>query len=112
MKDFNMRQLGSLLNIEDGQMKINYIAAGLAYLFMALVAVVFIQPHLSSQLSYLQYFLYGSLLGVCVYGIYDMTNMATLKGYTWAFAAADIAWGSFLYGIVFLVISWNHFRSA
>lgn len=38
----------------------------------------------------------GALLGLCMYGLYDLTNYATLSRYTLRFALTDIAWGSFL----------------
>ena len=37
----------------------------------------------------------GALLGVCAYATYDLTNYATLKGYTLALALKDLAWGTF-----------------
>ncbi len=38
----------------------------------------------------------GALLGALAYMTYDMTNLATLKGYPAILAAVDIAWGTFL----------------
>lgn len=35
----------------------------------------------------------GALLGLVAYGTYDITNLATLKGWTVMVAVADIAWG-------------------
>jgi uncharacterized membrane protein len=40
--------------------------------------------------------LLGALLGLFGYGTYDLTNLATLKGYPPLLAAVDIAWGTFL----------------
>ena len=40
------------------------------------------------------------LLGLCVYAVYDFTNLATLKGYDWRFAVADSLWGGVLFPIV------------
>ena len=36
----------------------------------------------------------GALLGALVYGVYEATNMATLKGWTWSMVAADVAGGA------------------
>ncbi len=36
----------------------------------------------------------GALLGALVYGAYEMTNMATLKGWSWSMVAADMAGGA------------------
>jgi uncharacterized membrane protein len=42
----------------------------------------------------------GALLGLLAYGTYDITNLAVLKGYTVTLAMVDIAWGTFLSGLV------------
>jgi uncharacterized membrane protein len=39
----------------------------------------------------------GAALGAVVYGVYDMTNHATLKNYTLSYAVADWIWGTFLF---------------
>ena len=40
----------------------------------------------------------GALFGGCVYGVYNLTNMATLPGYSWGLVAVDTAWGAALFG--------------
>jgi uncharacterized membrane protein len=44
------------------------------------------------------------LLGLCVYAVYDFTNLATLTNYDWRFAAADSLWGGVLFATVFTVV--------
>ena len=36
----------------------------------------------------------GALLGLSMYGLYDLTNLATLKGWTYEMALMDTAWGT------------------
>ena len=36
----------------------------------------------------------GALFGLMAYGTYDLTNMATLKPWTWKLAGMDMAWGT------------------
>ncbi len=36
----------------------------------------------------------GALLGLSMYGLYDLTNLATLKGWTYEMAIKDTAWGT------------------
>ncbi len=43
-------------------------------------------------------FVDGALLGLCAYGAYEATNLATLKGWTIGMAAMDTAWGALLSG--------------
>ena len=45
--------------------------------------------------SYKQAFVYG----LCIYGVYDFTTLALLKGYDWKFAVADTLWGGILFVI-------------
>ena len=36
----------------------------------------------------------SALLGLVVYGVYDMTNLATLRGWSLKLALSDVAWGT------------------
>ncbi len=38
----------------------------------------------------------AALVGLVVYATYDLTNMATLKQWSWALALTDTVWGTFL----------------
>ena len=38
--------------------------------------------------------LYGALFGLCVYAAYDLTNLATLRGWSMALSAVDLLWGA------------------
>ncbi len=40
--------------------------------------------------------LFGALFGLVAYGTYDLTNLATLNGFTVRIAMIDMAWGSFV----------------
>lgn len=41
----------------------------------------------------------GAALGFSMYGLYDLTNYATLERYTLDFALTDIIWGTFLFTV-------------
>ena len=41
----------------------------------------------------------GATLGAAMYGLYDLTNYATLSAYPLDFAVTDIAWGTTLFGL-------------
>ena len=43
--------------------------------------------------------LYGALFGFFSYGVYDFTNMATLRNWTATITAADVVWGTVLTGV-------------
>lgn len=105
MKDFNLRQLAEIGRIENGDFNIQYAAAVGAYFFMALAVAFFVLPQLSVRSGFLSIFMRGALMGLVLYGVYDMTNLAILKSYPLAFVAADMAWGTFLYGLVTYISS-------
>lgn len=43
---------------------------------------------------------HGAALGLLVYGTYDLTNLALLKGWTPGISALDVAWGTFATAVV------------
>ncbi|WP_413557417.1 DUF2177 family protein [Bdellovibrio sp. HCB209] len=104
MKDFNMRQLSELGRIENGQFNVGYGAAVVVYIMMGLAITFFVREKVLEIDSYLHCFAYGAFLGLIVYGIYDFTNLAILKNYPLAFALVDVAWGTFLFGTVTIIV--------
>jgi uncharacterized membrane protein len=38
--------------------------------------------------------LFGALFGFCVYSAYDLTNLATLRGWPLTASIVDLAWGA------------------
>ncbi len=42
----------------------------------------------------------GAAIGLLMYGVYDLTNYATLSRYPTAYALSDMAWGTFLCAVV------------
>ena len=80
-------------NVQKSVMKIRYIPAAIVYLLMAFtVTYLAIVPSKSIQESVQK----GSLVGLAMYGVYDLTNLATFDAWTPRMAIQDIAWGTFL----------------
>lgn len=52
----------------------------------------------------------SALLGLAVYGVYDLTNMATLKAWPAKLALVDVSWGTFVTAVAGLaaygVMAW------
>jgi uncharacterized membrane protein len=52
----------------------------------------------------------GALLGLVTYGVYNLTNMATLKEWTILFGTVDILWGTLAVALgsvfVYLIVPW------
>lgn len=90
-RDFYAGSLGSLMRETP-----DFLAAGIFYLFYIGGIVFFaVMPAESWKGALLR----GAALGLLAYGTYDMTNLATLKGWPWRMAAVDMAWGMALTGL-------------
>lgn len=87
-KDFYRSQIGGLL-LE----RPNWIVAVLFYAFYIVGVVVFVVVPALDAGSWSRALVYGALFGLFCYGTYDLTNLATLKGWSGSLAAADMAWG-------------------
>ena len=88
---FYREQIGSLMLASP-----NFAAAGVFYLFYVIGVVYFaVMPAVSAG-SLVTALVNGALLGLLAYGTYDMTNLATLKGWSLQMSLVDMAWGAFL----------------
>ena len=66
----------------------------LFYLIHAAGIAVFAVPPATAAGSWLAALLYGALFGFCVYAAYDLTNLATLRGWSMVLSLVDLAWGA------------------
>jgi uncharacterized membrane protein len=66
----------------------------LFYLIHAAGIAVFAVPPAIAAGSWSAAVLYGALFGFCVYAAYDLTNLATLRGWSMALSLVDLAWGA------------------
>lgn len=66
----------------------------LFYLIHAAGIAVFAVPPALNAGTWTSALLYGGLFGFCVYAAYDITNLATLRGWPMAVSAVDLAWGA------------------
>ncbi|WP_333630300.1 DUF2177 family protein, partial [Agrobacterium cavarae] len=48
----------------------------------------------------------GAIFGFLAYGTYDMTNLSTLKGWTWRLCVVDIIWGTLLTSLAAAAGAW------
>ncbi|RYE54648.1 MAG: DUF2177 family protein [Hyphomicrobiales bacterium] len=78
--------------------KPNVVPALAFYLFYVVGIVGFaVLPAVSAQ-SWVWAVIAGVALGLLAYGTYDMTNLATLKDWSWKVSAVDLLWGGFVSG--------------
>lgn len=74
----------------------NWTAAGLFYLLYVAGLVFFaVLPGLDAG-AWARAALYAALFGFFCYATYDLTNLATLKGWPVSIVIADLAWGAFV----------------
>ena len=93
-KNFYQSQIGFLLG------PVNWTAAIIFYLLYIVGIVVFaIHPALIAG-SFSKAVIYGALFGFLAYATYDLTNLATIKGWPLLVTVVDLAWGMVLTGSV------------
>ncbi|MCU0790009.1 MAG: DUF2177 family protein [Nitratireductor sp.] len=88
-KGFYQKHIGGMLREE-----FLMAPAALFYLFYTLCLVILVIVPSVKAASPLQAVFLGALLGLCAYGTYDMTNLATLKGWPVIVSVVDMAWGA------------------
>lgn len=84
-------------NIQTSPVTIRW--GGVVLTYVALVALMYwfiIRPRRSIAEAF--------LLGVCVYGVYDGTNYATIRKWQADFAWMDTLWGGSLFALVRTVL--------
>jgi uncharacterized membrane protein len=90
-KGFYRDQLGDLMLPSP-----NFAIAAIFYLFFAVaIAILAVRPGLEAA-SIWTAAGYGALLGLAAYGTYDMTNLATIKGWPLPLTIVDLIWGTVL----------------
>jgi uncharacterized membrane protein len=102
MQGFYIRELGPYARVRGGTILPVYWAAGLVYLLLPLGIVLFALPRVDPANLAASSLLWGGLFGLVVYGVYDMTNMATLERWPTRMVWVDICWGCFLCGVTTL----------
>jgi len=90
-KTFYREQLGDMMLPSP-----NLAIAALFYVFFAgAVVLLAVLPGLKSG-SLTIALVYGAVLGLAAYGTYDITNLATLKGWPLTMSLVDMTWGTFV----------------
>lgn len=86
--------------------RVEPVAAVLFYLLFISGLVFFaVWPAVRAG-DYARALLNGAILGVVVYGSYDLTNQATLRLWSWKITIADMVWGGFASSVAALAGTW------
>ena len=90
-KNFYAANLGELLRKD-----FLLLPSAIFYLmFTAGLVFLAVRPG-QPELSLLNIALYGAVVGMLAYGTYDMTNWATLRGWSSTLSIVDTVWGTVL----------------
>ena len=82
--------------IQSREMRVRLPYAAIVYALMLLVFYVFV---IRKNASVLEAF----ILGFCIYGIFDFTNMALFEEYSIGAAVVDTVWGGALFALLALL---------
>jgi uncharacterized membrane protein len=90
------------MTFTQGGVVMNYASALAAYAILAVGLTWFVVMPLVHA-SYSVIFLNGAFLGLCMYGVYEFTNHATLTGWPLSFLCIDVIWGMFWCGMASVI---------
>ena len=92
MGAFYRSQLALLARMSGDKMAPLWMPALLVYVLLAAGLVLFVIPRTPAPVP--APLLRGALFGLVVYGVYDLTNLSTLRGWPLLLTCVDIAWGA------------------
>jgi uncharacterized membrane protein len=105
MSDFYKGELGSLARRQGDALNPIWWAVVAVYMILPLGIIGFVLPRVSDASPVLSAALWGIVYGVITYGIYDLTNYATLDRWSLRYVVVDIAWGGAICGIATVTAS-------
>lgn len=88
-------------------MKVNIPAALATWALLTAGILIFVLPQTTTQ-GVLSPMLKGGIYGLIVYGVYDLTNLATLRDWPFVVTVFDMLWGICVCALVSL---WMHYVS-
>lgn len=105
MREFYHTQLKTIGRFQDGALAPDWPSALAVWALLVLGIILFVLPRVVTA-PYTHVFFWGALYGLVVYGVYDLTNYATLAAWPLSVVWADILWGMVLNGIVSCFVVW------
>ena len=90
-KDFYRTQLGPLM------LEKPLLGVAVVFYLLYVIGIVYfaVIPALETN-SWVRAMTSGALLGLIAYSTYDLTNLATLRGWSVKLSIVDLSWGSFV----------------
>lgn len=101
LKYFFLKPISEMVkNIQFKIIKPNMEYALPAYILLILSIIIYVLPNIKSDNILLDSIKYGGLLGLIIYGIFDLTNLVMFEKYSFNVAIIDMIWGSILFTLV------------
>ena len=96
MKKFYTAELSKIARLENGKLAPMVPVGLLVYIILAIGIAIFVFPLAKTNVEAI---IFGALIGLVIYGVYDFTNFATLKDFSLRMTLTDLTWGTFLCSI-------------
>lgn len=96
-KHFYLKEIGPLLNLSEGHFQLRWMPTVCVYVALVVGIVLFVLPKAPGQP--ILCLCWGGLWGLLVYGVYNMTNLATLALWTVKMSVVDSLWGTVVCGL-------------
>lgn len=80
-------------NIQNDELNLNFQAASFTYILLVYLLYKFIISQNKTPLN-------AFILGFCVYGVFDFTNLTIFNNYKLIIALTDMLWGGILFYLV------------
>lgn len=110
MKDFYSSEFGEIARRENGSLAPRWPAAVAVYLLIPLGIVLFVRPAIGPAAALPRSMAWGAAYGLIGYGIYDLTNRATLTRWSLRVTVIDMLWGTVICalssGLMVIVERW------
>jgi uncharacterized membrane protein len=95
MKGYFFNQIQS---VQGSSVKMNYLGAALCYIFLIVgINYFIIKPRKSVSDAF--------LLGIVIYGVYETTNLALFKNWSFLTVIIDTLWGGLLFAITTYIVN-------
>jgi uncharacterized membrane protein len=107
-KNIYATNIGILLRKSGDLMTPIWWAAVIVYSCIALGILIFVLPKANGD--YFQALIWGAVLGLVTYGIYDFTNYSILANWPWKITLIDCIWGMALCAMSSLVAAFIQSR--
>ena len=94
IKDYFSKQINL---VQKSPIKLDFLAILLCYIFLIFgINYFIIQPNRSIQDAF--------ILGIIIYGVYELTNKALLTKWSWLTVIMDTLWGGILFALTTYII--------